>query len=201
MHYTPKNYSFPAIQGISAETLALHVGLYNGYVTNVNILHDQLNALAHLGDAHVYAVAELRRRLGFEWNGMRLHEIYFDALVGGAKPLMGRHALYAALAKQYGSYSEWLSVFSKVSARGPGWALLCYDAVQDTFLHVWIADHDIGALATLSVILAVDYWEHAYLKEYAPAERQKYVDAYLSALNWETVAGRFELEKQRGGEA
>ncbi len=194
MSYTPHTFSFPAIAGISAEQLALHIGLYEGYVKHVNLLTDELAALG--GDAsHTYAAQELRRRLGFEWNGMRLHELYFEPLSAGALPLPEESALAHALAAQYGSFDAWRERFSKLSARGPGWALLTYDAASTAFHEVWVADHEIGHLAGLPVILALDHWEHAYLKDYKPSEKGSYVNAYLAALNWPLLAQRFEAAR------
>ncbi len=195
MEYTTRTFDLPKeIKGLSAKQLELHLGLYDGYVKHVNLLHAQLNKLAQASDdnEYAYAIAELRRRLGFEWNGMRLHELYFEALEGGTKVLMADSALYKALAKQYGSFSNWLDIFSKLSARGPGWAILNYDPTAERFFHVWVADHELGQLATLPALIALDHWEHAYLVDYTPATKAEYVAAYLAALNWETVAQRFD---------
>ena len=192
MNYEKRTFELPDIKGISKEQLALHISLYEGYVTNVNTLMTQMNALAKLGDEFTYSVTELRRRLGFEWNGMRLHELYFGALEGGAKVLLADTKLFEALAKQYGSFSNWLEIFSKLSARGPGWALLNYDPVAKHFHHTWVADHEVGHLASLPVILAVDHWEHAYLVDYLPPDKGMYVQSYLNALNWEIISSRFD---------
>jgi Fe-Mn family superoxide dismutase len=179
---------------LSKEQLEMHLGLYEGYVKHVNLLHDQLNTLAaqNSGGDFDYAISELRRRLGFEWNGMRLHELYFEALEGGGQTLLADTALYKALSKQYGNYSSWLEIFEKTNARGPGWALLHYDPVQKIFFNTWVADHDVGHLAGTPIILAVDHWEHAFLVDYKPNEKGAYVQAYINALNWETVAKRFD---------
>lgn len=192
MSYAPKTFDLPDVQGISKEQFALHIKLYEGYVTHVNTLMEQMNTLAESGDTFTYAVSELRRRLGFEFNGMRLHELYFNALEGGAKNLLGNTKLYEALSKQYGSFSAWLEIFTALSARGPGWAILHYDHEKEHFFHTWVSEHEIGQLATLPIIIAVDHWEHAYLVDYSPSEKGTYVEAYLKALNWETISKRFE---------
>jgi len=192
MNYEKRTFEFPEIKGLSKEQLALHISLYEGYVTNVNTLMSQMNNLAKSGDEFEYSITELRRRLGFEWNGMRLHEIYFGELEGGSKVLLADTKLFEALAKQYGSFSNWLEIFSKLTARGPGWAILNYDPITKHFLHTWVAEHEIGQLATLPAIIAIDHWEHAYLVDYKPSEKANYVQAYLSALNWETVSARFD---------
>jgi Fe-Mn family superoxide dismutase len=193
MEYTARTFALPAeIPGLSQKQLQLHLGLYEGYVKHVNHQMTQMRALATSETDFSYAIAELRRRLGFEWNGMRLHELYFEALEGGSTALHANTKLYKAFIKQYGGLTEWLEVFKKVSARGPGWALLTYDAEAEHFFHVWVADHEMGNLASLPVILALDHWEHAYLVDYVPADKAKYVDAYLTALNWDIVAQRFD---------
>jgi Fe-Mn family superoxide dismutase len=192
MEYKARTFDLPDIAGLSKEQITLHLGLYEGYVKHVNLLMAQLNALAKNGDEYTYAINELRRRLGFEWNGMHLHELYFGALEGGPTDLPGTSPLYAALTEQYGGFSAWLEVFKKVNARGPGWALLNYDPEAKHFFHTWVSDHEIGQLATLPCILALDHWEHAFMVDYAPSEKGTYVDAYLNALNWETIAKRFD---------
>ncbi len=192
MEYAPRTFSFPEIKGLSSEQLKLHIGLYEGYVKHTNLLMAQMRDLASEGDRYAYTIAELRRRLGFEWNGMRLHELYFEPLEHGPKTLLADNPLYKAFNAQYGGFSKWLDIFSKVSARGPGWALLTYDPRAKHFFHVWVADHEVGQLATLPILIALDHWEHAYLKDYAPSEKTSYVEAYLKALVWNLIAERFE---------
>lgn len=192
MDYTPRTFNLPIIAGLSKEQLDLHIGLYEGYVKHTNLLLAQMGKLAQLGDDFGYALSELRRRLGFEFNGMRLHELYFEAIEGGPKSLHADTLLYGQLKAQYGGYSEWLDIFTKISARGPGWAVLNYDPIGKRFFHTWVADHEVGQLATLPALIALDHWEHAYLKDYKPSEKGAYVTSYLNALNWDVVAKRFE---------
>jgi superoxide dismutase, Fe-Mn family len=192
MEYTARTFTLPKIEGLSEKQLTLHLGLYEGYVKHVNLLMSQMNKLAQTGEDFGYAIAELRRRLGFEWNGMRLHELYFEPLEVGSRPLHADTTLYAQIKNQYGSFSQWLDIFSKISARGPGWALLNYDPQSKRFFHTWVADHEIGQLATLPALIALDHWEHAYLIDYTPAEKAAYVTAYLQALNWDVIAKRFD---------
>ena len=104
MEYTPTTFVLPDIEGLSKEQLALHIGLYEGYVKHVNLLMSQMAKLAGHGDDFAYTIAEVRRRLGFEWNGMHLHELYFEALVGGSQVLLADTELYKQLTNQYGSF-------------------------------------------------------------------------------------------------
>lgn len=192
MEYTPRTFTLPTIPGLSQAQIDLHLGLYAGYVKHVNILVTQMNKLATFGDEYDYAVAALRRRLGFEWNGMRLHELYFEMVEGGASVLRADSALYIKIAEQYGGFANWLDIFTKVSARGPGWSVLAYDPQGKRFFHVWVSDHEQGQLATLPVLIALDHWEHAYLLDYQPNEKDRYVRSYLDAINWTSVAQRFD---------
>jgi Fe-Mn family superoxide dismutase len=36
----------------------------------------------------------------------------------------------------------------------------------------------------------MDVWEHAYLLDYKPTERGKYIDAFFSNIDWEIVQRR-----------
>ena len=193
MEYTARSFSLPKeIPGLSSKQVELHLGLYAGYIKQVNHHMLQMRSLAMSDTDFTYALNELRRRLSFEWNGMHLHELYFEALEQGPTSLHADSKLYQALVKQYGGLTDWLTVFKKVAARGPGWALLTYDPQAQHFFHVWVSDHEVGHLGSLPIIVALDHWEHAYLVDYAPSEKGKYVDAYLSALNWDVLAKRFD---------
>ncbi len=193
MNYEAKKFTIPELQGISKKQLEVHLGLYEGYVKHTNLLRTELERLTQLDPVqNAYIVGELRKRLGFEFNGMRLHELYFGALEGGATVINADSELYKHLMKQFGSFEKWLASFKAVSGRGPGWALLDYDQADGQFHFVWVEDHQVGQLAGVSVVLALDHWEHAYMVDYAPAEKAKYVDSYLAHLNWNVLAERFD---------
>jgi superoxide dismutase, Fe-Mn family len=192
MHYTAKTFTIPAIHGISPKQIDEHLKLYAGYVTHVNKMYDALAELAQDSEKNGYVMQELRRRLGFEFNGMRLHEYYFGDLEGGMQPINAESKLFEALSTQFGSFEKWLDSFKKTVARGSGWAILNYDPSVRRFHNNWVTNHDEGHLATLPAIIAMDVWEHAYLLDYVPSDKQKYIDAYLNALNWTTISARFE---------
>ena len=71
--YAPKKWNLAGLQGISDATLEVHFGLYEGYVKNVNLLNERLASLRASDQAKGAdpSYAELVRRLGFEYNGMR----------------------------------------------------------------------------------------------------------------------------------
>src|SRR6186713_917147 len=89
--YKPKQFALSGLQGISDKTLEMHFKLYEGYVKAVNELNEKIAGLLEDGkvDKEEFpAYSELTRRLGFEYNGMVLHEYYF----GNMKPRGGDEA-------------------------------------------------------------------------------------------------------------
>ncbi len=210
MQYEPKEFDISELTGISQKQLEVHLGLYKGYVTHVNKLREQIATLKEAGEEKfAYAIAETRRRLGFEFNGMRMHEYYFEQLAktaeGGSHDrsetgLVSDSPLAAALAEKYGSWEGFLAHFKEVAtSRGIGWVVLYADQRanpnpsdgQGTPHVAWVSEHELGTLAGLPVLLAMDMWEHAFMVDYTPAEKMQYVDAFLNNVNWDVVEERF----------
>lgn len=176
------------LEGFSPELLDTHIGLYHGYVENTNKAHATLRA----GGLDTYARAEVRRRLVWEFNGMRLHELYFDALRPGGQGLDPDGPLATALAKDFGSLDAWRADFEATgSMRGIGWAALSYDAQSDRFYNHWIDEHDAGALAGATPLLLMDVFEHAFIRDFG-TDRAAYMDAYFDNVDWSTVEARFD---------
>lgn len=87
MTYGIQDYSkLLGIKGFSDNLLNNHFTLYQGYVKNLNRLIETIATLSKGGKSDTPEYAELQRRFGFEWNGMRLHEYYFDNLGGTVSP-------------------------------------------------------------------------------------------------------------------
>ena len=192
MEYKPKQFSFRSLDGISEKQLDVHIKLYEGYVTHINKLVSVLEDLQKDKEKNAYAIAEVVRRMGFEWNGMRMHEHYFEQWEGEHIPLSD--ALEGALAKQWGGSIENMVSDFKATAmmRGIGWTLLSKDNVSDNFFIHWVSDHELGQLNDTTTILALDMWEHAFMVDYTPAEKAQYVDAWFKNLNGEVISKRFD---------
>ncbi|HEY4519994.1 MAG TPA: Fe-Mn family superoxide dismutase [Candidatus Paceibacterota bacterium] len=191
MHsYTAKKFNFPTLDGISEKQLEVHVALYGGYVKNLNTLQEQIADLEKDSEKYSFAVESLNRRFGFEFNGMRMHELYFSQWEGGgAVPTEG--ALGSVFAEQ-GGWDVLYARFKKVGmSRGPGWTTLVWDKETSASHVAWVADHELGTLTDVSVLLALDMWEHAYMVDYMPSEKEKYIDAFFKNLNWGVVEERF----------
>jgi len=190
MGYTAKDYSkLIGMEGFSSTLLNNHFTLYQGYVNNTNKLWDLLTAMLKEGKSGTPEYAELKRRFGFEFNGMRLHEYYFDNL-GGKKPLEKTAALAKKVAGAYGSYEAWEKDFKATGAmRGIGWAVLYQDNVTGWFFNQWINEHEVGHPVGCAPILVIDVFEHAFMIDYG-LKRADYIDAFFKNINWDVVAGR-----------
>jgi len=198
MHsYETRTFDLPELAGISSKQIEVHCGLYAGYVKHVNVLREKIHELENEDkEKHAYTIAELRRRFSFEFNGMRMHEYYFEQLEGGAQESNTDSALAQAVTEKYGSFEKFIEHIKAVATlRGIGWVVLYKDPEGGTVHSAWVSDHELGTLAGLPVILAIDMWEHAFMVDYTPAEKGTYVDAFLKNLNWRVVEKRFEAVK------
>lgn len=191
--YEAKKFSIPELAGISKKSIDEHVSLYEGYVKNFNALSSKIAEYAKEStEKHALALGELVRRKSFEFDGMRLHELYFAQLEGGAQALSPDSALAQALQKEYQGYLvEYLKAIG--SMRGPGWAILWYDKEGAQFQSGFVGEQHHGHFATLPIILAVDVWEHAYLLDYGALGKAKYLEAFFQNLNWGVVEKRFDV--------
>jgi superoxide dismutase, Fe-Mn family len=186
--YVAKDYkNLIGMQGFSDALLQMHFKLYEGYVKNANELLTKLKSM----EASSYEYGALKRRLGWEFDGMRLHELYFDNL-GGSGILDKASPLMTALTSQFGSYDKWKKDFVATgSMRGIGWAILYFDPEQKRLVNCWINEHDLGHLATCQPLLIMDVFEHAYMPQYG-LDRAQYIDAFFSNINWEKAAARYK---------
>ncbi|RLC62977.1 MAG: superoxide dismutase [Chloroflexi bacterium] len=192
MTYRAKDYSnLIGMEGFSETLLKNHFTLYQGYVTNTNKLVDSLTAMLKEGKLGTPEYSELKRRFGFEFNGMRLHEYYFDNL-GGKAPLDKSGTLARKLADAFGSYDAWEQDFKATGAmRGIGWAILYQDNMTGWLFNQWINEHEVGHLAGCSPILVMDVFEHAFITDYG-LKRADYIAAFFNNINWNVVAGRLK---------
>jgi Fe-Mn family superoxide dismutase len=192
--YKARSFDLSDLTGISNETLAMHFKLYEGYVTNTNTLNERIAELISGGEldaTKVAAFSELKRRFGFEYNGMVLHEYYFENMQkqGTGDAMAG--AFKSAAEASFGSYETWKADFVNTGKmRGVGWAATYQDPSNGQISNHWINLHETGNVAGYTPILIMDVWEHAFIKDYAPADRPKYIEAFFSNIAWDTVNGR-----------
>ena len=193
--YTPHDFSkVRGLTGISDKQLEEHLKLYEGYVKRTNALTEKLEAMCNEGKASGAdpVFAELTRRLGFEYGGKVNHEYYFANLIGGAQaepPAGGK--LRKALESSFGKYETWLADFRAIATMpGVGWAMTFQDPATGFLSNHWITLHENNVPPGFRVVLALDGWEHAFMRDYLATERAKYVDAFFKNVNWEAVEKR-----------
>jgi Fe-Mn family superoxide dismutase len=197
MPYEVKQFSLSGLTGISDQTLEMHFKLYEGYVEATNRLTDKLSDFLKDGQVdreEMPAYSELSRRLGFEYNGMVLHEHYFGNLKkGGGGDPDARSRFRGAAVRSYGRYETWKADFVGIgNMRGVGWAICYEDPLTGRLSNHWITLHESGHVAGFRPLLVMDVWEHAFLLDYKPAERPKYIEAFFSNINWNMVEDRLK---------
>ncbi len=191
--YEEKKFNLPELKGLSAKQIEAHLGLYAGYVKHTNLIMEQIRELKESDmENKAYIMAELRRRLGFEFNGMRMHEYYFTQFEGGAVPLAENSPLMALAKNRYGENGIEGHVKEVAGTRGIGWVVVYYDPESKSVHTAFVEDHQIGQLGGLPVLLAVDLWEHAFMVDYLPSQKKDYVEAFFENLNWSVVEKRLE---------
>ena len=195
--FTAKTFTIPTLIGISAKTIEEHLKLYAGYVKNINLIYEKMGEYAQNVEGNLYALGELNRRLSFEYNGMRNHEVYFSSLEGSATPLADGSHLKKAIIAEWGSFDGWLEGFKKLATttRGIGWAVLWYDATEERLITSWVDEQHIGELNGCTMILGLDMWEHSYVADYLPSGKKQYVEDFFKNMNWGVIEENFKKVK------
>jgi Fe-Mn family superoxide dismutase len=195
--YTEQKFDqLKGLDGISDDQIKEHLALYAGYVTQVNALNEELAGLRGRGRASGkdHEFAELTRRLGFEYNGMILHEYYFSNLRSNADPKPAPTLLITQrLAESFGSLAQWQADFHAIGGmRGIGWVMLCQDPVTHRLTNHWVTLHQVGAPVSFKPLLVLDVWEHAFMRDYKATEKGRYLEAFFRNIDWRTVEHRLQ---------
>lgn len=197
--YTPKEYKakdyshLKGLVGITDEQIEVHLKLYNGYVNRTNALLAKVAGLANEGKTGDSSYQELKRRAGWEWDGMRLHEYYFDGLTPGGRPLGADNAFGKAVAAQFGSIDAWKADLVGVAKMpGVGWALTYLDPNNGQIWNHWVELHQDGHPAGARPLLVLDVWEHAFAvyRKPLPPDRAAYIDDFFANVDWDVIARR-----------
>lgn len=186
--YEIKNYShLKGIGKISDEAMLMHFKLYEGYVKNVNILMEKFSTIFEGPE-----FAEMHRRFGWEYNGMRLHELFFDCLTTEVK-ILGNDlegGIKNKIIENFGSVENWKKDFVAIAKmRGMGWAILVQDKSNGKLINTWVNEHDAGMMSDVNIILNFDMFEHAYVKDFG-IDRAPYLDSIFAHIDWEIVSER-----------
>lgn len=191
--FEEKKFNIPELKGISKKTVEEHLKLYSGYVKHANVVREKVDEMKKDPQAHAYALGEVMRRFGFEYNGMRNHEVYFAGLEKGPASLSDGSSLKKQIESDFGSFDAWLHEFKNIALiRGIGWAMLYYDRKEGRLLNAWIDEQHLGQLQDCALILGLDMWEHSFVADYQPSGKRTYVDDFFANINWETIEGNFK---------
>lgn len=191
--YDVKNYDhlLGKIKGLDDSLLTMHFKLYQGYVNNTNAILQKLNELTQNGQNRTPEFAALKRILGWEFDGMLLHELYFENL-GGTTLLDPQSRLAAKINQDFGSYDNWKADFIATGLmRGIGWVVAYIDPKNGRLINEWINEHDLGHLAGGTPILIMDVFEHAYITQFG-LDRNKYIEVFFDNINWDATAKRLK---------
>jgi Fe-Mn family superoxide dismutase len=196
--YRARSFDLHGLQGISDRTVEMHLKLYEGYVKASNQLTAQIDEIVKQGTVDQEAMpafSELVRRLGFEYNGMILHEAYFENLMHQGSSSPAQHSAFrSAVESCFGDLETWKEAFASVGQmRGVGWAICYLDPRNGRVTNHWISLHQNGNIAGFAPLLVMDMWEHAYLLDYPPSERGEYIAAFMSNVNWNIVEQRMNM--------
>jgi len=188
--FEAKNYDhLLGTPGFSDKLLTNHFKLYQGYVTNTNTVSHKLKEMDTKASPPTPEYSELKRRFGWEFNGMRLHEYYFDNMTKETGKVPGAK-FSEAVTQAFGSIDRWKDDFlSTGSLRGIGWVVLYKDPQSGRIFNTWVDEHALGHLAGCTPLLVLDVFEHAFITDYG-LDRKSYLNAFYSAINWETVSKR-----------
>lgn len=191
--YEAKNFDhLLGTPGFSDQLLKNHFTLYQGYVKNTNDLSANLAQAEKGGWLGMPGYAELKRRFGWEFDGMRLHEYYFGNMSKSSEPIDNSSKFVEKVVKDFGSYEAWEKDFRATAAmRGIGWVVLYHDPMADRLFNVWINEHDTGHFAGCTPILIMDVFEHAFMLDYG-TKRADYIEAFMKAIDWNVVDSRLK---------
>lgn len=195
--YTPIEYkandysSLKGLHGITDEQIEVHLKLYNGYVNRTNALLAKTAKMANEGQHADSSYQELKRRAGWEWNGMRLHEYYFDNL-GASGALNAAQSPFAARVEaQFGTVDAWKAdLFGVAKMPGVGWAITYLDPKNGQIWNHWVNQHEVGHPSGAVPLLVLDVWEHAFSVYRKPTNRPAYLKDFFANVCWDTVGKR-----------
>jgi len=204
--YKAKQFNLSGLKGISDKTLEMHFKLYEGYVKETNKLQEKISQILSDGKVdqeEMPAYSELKRRLGFEYNGMVLHEYYFGNLKKGGSGLRdSKSSFVKAAIASFGSHDTWQADFTGIGKmRGVGWAICYQDPTTGQLSNHWVSLHEIGNIAGYNPVLVMDVWEHAFILDYKPADRAKYIEAFFENIDWTIVDERLRRPAIRSAHA
>lgn len=175
---------------INQKQFDVHMRLYEGYVTNINKIDEELmhgDAQREQSNSTFSYYRELKRGETFSLNGVILHELYFEN-IGGTTSEPDRNTR-DLLENDFGSYQSWQDDFIATAKASRGWAILTYDQRSNRLRNISLDAHDLGNIAYSAPILILDMYEHAYFLQYGD-NKAEYITNFMNNINWQVISER-----------
>jgi superoxide dismutase, Fe-Mn family len=190
MSYQVRPFDLSGVQGLSKKAIDLHLGLYKTYVEQLNKLLEQ--SPERSAGASPLALDGYNRRFAFEYNGVALHELFFEQLAGKHRQPRSDGEFLEALHESYGDFAGWKSSIEALAkTRGVGWVLTLRERGAERLHNCWIDLHQLSLPANCEIVFALDLWEHAYMIDFTAAQRADYVKIILENVDWPVLDQRF----------
>lgn len=198
MAFETKNFEHLLdIKGFSKQLVDNHLALYQGYVANLNKMEEILFAFLKNGNMSSPEYTEIKRRIAWEFNGMRLHEYYFENIKNNAIALNKESILFKQITQNLGSYENWEKSFRAAGMmRGIGWIITYYDPLTNRIINSWITEHDTGHLCGATPLVVMDVFEHAYMLDYG-IKKADYIDMFFKIIDWDIINRRFNAARSK----
>ena len=203
--YEAREFDLSAVTGLSPRAVELHLELYAGYVKAFNtLLAEQAAAFPAPGEAAApLDLASHARQFAFEYNGIVLHELFFEALgAPGATAADKQGVLAEAAERSFGGLEQWMQHAAGLAKlRGIGWIVTVRERQSNRLYNCWVDLHHLSVPAHTDVVLALDLWEHAYLLDFAPSQRSNYFEMLWNSIDWNKVEERCSVPGRSGQDA
>jgi superoxide dismutase, Fe-Mn family len=187
MTYEVRPFDLSGVQGLSKKAIDLHLGLYKGYVDNLNKLLDQ----APKGGSPLVQDG-YNRRFAFEYNGVKLHELFFEELASKQRQPLADSDFAHALKTGFGDFNGWRSnIEALATTRGVGWVMTLRERGTSRLHNFWVDLHHVHMPADSQIVFVLDVWEHAFLIDFTPAQKADYVKTVLDNVDWAVVEKRY----------
>ncbi len=182
-------YGYNALEPvISSKIMELHHDKHHlAYVNGANAAAEKLEKYRN-GELEI-DVKGVMRDFSFNYNGAKLHELFWQNMRPYSENNMPSSGLVEKLKMSFGSFEAFKKEFSDAAKQveGSGWAVLW--KTEEGLEVGQLEKHNLLGINGATPLLVLDVWEHAYYLDYMN-DRGKYVESWWKVVNWEDVESR-----------
>ena len=177
------------LTGISDGQLKAHFALYEGYIGKINELESRIKTFKVDNPDTIDYRGWHMEQTGM-LNGAVLHELYFGNLGTTDKEPKGN--LKKMIDRDFGNVQNFIGHLKVVGKISHGWSLAALNYRTGKINVYGLERHNLNVPVMVYPILVLDVYEHAYMIDYG-TDRKKYLDVFVSNLNWKPVSDRLEM--------